>query len=90
MFCQRCKQNFIDEEYEKHVCTSITTKLQEIGLDYMLEPQKNEDFDDVYIGKGLNGILYRFVVCEHNPIHTNDGMTQFESEVVKNKFERSM
>jgi hypothetical protein len=79
---------FIDEEYDEHACSPLTTKLQEIGLDQMYGSCINEDNDLVYMAKGLNGIIYRLVQCTHNPPHTNTYPTSFDNFEIRQQYER--
>ena len=88
--CDRCCKTFIDEELETHLCTPITTKAQEIGIDYILDAELDENGDQIHIAKGLNGILYRLVECSHNPTHTNTYPTTFDSEEIRRRFDRTL
>ncbi len=87
--CERCKKQFIDEEIEDHVCSPMATKAQEIGIDYILKGEPNENGDLVHIAKGLNGIIYRLIECPHNPPHTNTYPTTFDSEEIRHRFDRT-
>lgn len=87
--CQRCKKQFIDEEFDSHECSPMATKAQEIGIDYMLEGEINENRDMEYIAKGLNGIIYRLVECHHNPTHTNADPTFFDSLEARRRLDRT-
>ena len=87
--CERCKKQFIDEELDSHFCTPKTTKAQEIGIDFILKGELNENGDTVHIAKGLNGILYRLVECPHNPTHTNTYPTTFDKEEIRRRFDRT-
>ena len=78
--CERCKKQFIEEEFENHFCSPRSTQVQEIGIDYIFKGETNENGDLVHIAKGLNGILYRLVECLHNPPHPNTDQTTFDSE----------
>ena len=89
VLCERCKKQFIDEELEDHLCDPITTNAQEIGIDYILDPELNENGDKIHIAKGLNGILYRLVECPHNPTHTNTYPTTFDNENIRRRFDRA-
>jgi hypothetical protein len=46
----------------KVLCIPISTKTQEIGIDYIFTGQKDQNGDSSH-AKGLNGILYRLVEC---------------------------
>lgn len=89
MDCERCKKSFIDEEFDQHLCTPIPKKIQELGIDYIFEGNINENGDQVYIAKGLNGIMYKLVQCSHNPTHTNLHPTTFDSEEIRRRFDRT-
>lgn len=89
MNCGRCKKEFIEEEFENHVCTPRATEIQEIGIDYILKGKTNENGDLVWMVKGLNGILYRLVECIHNPPHPNTDPTTFDSEKNRHKLYRT-
>lgn len=89
VYCERCKKQFIDEEFSSHFCDPITTNIQEIGIDYLLDSEIDEHGDQVHIAKGLNGILYRLVECSHNPSHTNTYPTTFDSEEIRRRFDRT-
>ncbi|HET8719831.1 MAG TPA: hypothetical protein VFM64_02420 [Candidatus Nitrosotenuis sp.] len=86
--CERCKKNFIDEEYPDHSCSPVTVGIQEIGLDAMYGHTINENNDKVYMAKGLSGFIYRFVVCKHSPSHTNVHSITFNNSDVRLRFER--
>ncbi|MHB8547423.1 MAG: hypothetical protein ACYDAJ_11720 [Nitrosotalea sp.] len=49
--CERCKKQFIDEELDDHFCTPKATKAQEIGIDFILKGELNENGDTVHIAK---------------------------------------
>ena len=87
--CERCRKSFIEEEYQDHVCSPITTRLQEIGFDKIFDSVTDENGDKVYMAIGLNGILYRLVMCQHNPTHTNTYPTTFDSEEIRRRFDRA-
>lgn len=88
--CERCKKTFIDEEFDEHLCTPVSTRTQEIGIDYIFEGEIDQNGDKVHIAKGLNGIIYRLVECSHNPTHTNTYPTTFDSETIRRRFDRTM
>lgn len=87
--CERCRKSFIQEEYHNHTCYPQTTKVQEIGIDRIFGSTTNGNGDQVYIAKGLNGIMYRLVQCSHNPTHTNLHPTTFDSEEIRRRFDRT-
>jgi len=87
--CERCKKTFIEEEINDHLCTPISTKTQEIGIDYIFKGEIDQNGDRIQIAKGLNGILYRLVECPHNPTHTNTYPTSFDKEEIRRRFDRT-
>lgn len=87
--CERCKKQFIDEEFYNHVCTPRATEVQEIGIDYLFKGETNENGDLVYMAKGLNGIIYRLVECLHNPPHPNTDPTNFSNENNRRRLHRT-
>ncbi len=90
MNCERCKKMFIDEEFNDYLCTPITTRTQEIGIDYIFKGQKDENGDIVHIAKALSGIIYRLVECPHNPPHVNTYPTTFDSQNINRRFDRTL
>ncbi len=87
--CERCRQSFIDEELDGHDCSPITIALQEIGIDRMYGFTTNKNGDKVHLAKGLNGIIYRFVECRHNPPHTSTDQTKFDNPETNRRFYRT-
>ncbi len=60
----------ISEEYEEHYCHPNFKDIQTIVIDYYFEsPNLDKNGDRVIIGKGLDGVLYHWVHCKHNPPH---------------------
>lgn len=78
--CDRCSKTLIIEEYEKHICTPILKSIQDIVVDYYYEGKKDELGHDTFFMKGLNGVFYRVVKCLHNPPHTINRPTKFDSD----------
>lgn len=87
--CERCRQSFIDEEFDEHDCSPILVAIQEIGIDRMCGTASNENGDKVHMVKGLNGILYRLVECHHNPPHTSTDQTKFDNPETNRRFYRT-
>lgn len=50
---------------------------------------KDRNNDQVFIFKGLNGIIYRFVKCTHNPSHTSADPTEFDSDDFRRRLDRT-
>jgi hypothetical protein len=69
--CSRCHQIIIAEQLSSHHCLIPTTGAETILLDWLDEDFTDENNDQVRLGKGLDGTLYSFVLCKHNPPHTN-------------------
>jgi hypothetical protein len=56
--CKRCNKNLIDEEFDSHLCSSITSGYKDIDIDYYIitkEPKMNRE---TILAKGLDGIMY--------------------------------
>ena len=87
--CVRCHKTVISEEFDRHDCTIITYKVQEIGITHWFEGKVDENGDKVLIAHGLNGILYRLVECDHNPPHPDTRQTVFDSEEIRHRFDRT-
>jgi|GEM_PF-3260046 len=87
--CDRCRKEFIIEEFEGHDCFIATHSVQEIGIDSWFEGKIDGNGDKVLIVNGLNGILYRLVQCRHNPPHPNIRQTVFDSTNNKRRFDRT-
>lgn len=83
--CERCLKTLLSEEFENHDCTIMTHNTQEIGISYWFEAKPDENGDQVLIAQGLNGILYRFVKCIHNPPHPNIRQTIFDKKSKNNR-----
>jgi len=89
--CERCMKSFIDEEFNSHLCTPITTRTQEIGIDYIFTTNETDhNGDKVHIAKALSGIIYRLVECNHNPPHVNTYPTTFDNENIRRRFDRTL
>jgi len=61
--CGRCRDTFIEEEYDKHACTPTLKDVQKIEFDYYYV-MKNGIGKETIVIKGMDGILYEFVRCE--------------------------
>jgi len=68
--CPRCHKFLIEEQRETHSCQISVGDVQEIVLDYMTDGCKDENGDIVKVAWGLDGILYRLILCKHNPPHS--------------------
>ena len=88
--CDRCGKQLLSEEFANHDCTIVTYTVQEIGIDDWFEGKLDENGDKVLIAHGLNGILYRFVQCFHNPPHPDTRPTVFDSDKIRRRFDRTL
>jgi hypothetical protein len=68
--CPRCHMTVIAEELTSHTCHIPTRNAETIYLDWLDEEFVNADDDRVRMAKGLNGTLYRIILCKHNPPHS--------------------
>lgn len=71
--CPRCRKFLIAEEYESHTCDFRDVPLKgckEIVLDHMTACGVDKSGDNVTLGWGIDGTLYRLIVCKHNPPHS--------------------
>ena len=87
--CRKCSKMFIFEEYNHHVCSVDFKGIKEIGIDYHFDGEKDENNDQVFIAKGLDGIIYRLVKCDHNHPHTSADPTIFDSEKNRRRIDRA-
>jgi hypothetical protein len=69
--CPRCHRVLIAEQVSSHYCCIPTSGAKTIFLDWLDEDFTDENDDQVRLGKGLDGTLYSFVLCKHNPPHSN-------------------
>jgi hypothetical protein len=61
--CTRCRQSFIHEEFEGHICTPHITKLeQDIEFDYYYLTTDNKR--ETIVIKAMDGTVYGFVKRE--------------------------
>jgi len=70
--CPRCGKFLIAEDYESHTCDFADIPIRghkEIRLDHMTDCGTDNNGDNIVLGWGLNGILYRFVICPHKEPH---------------------
>jgi hypothetical protein len=67
--CERCRKQFIQEEFSSHICSPYLRGVKEIIVNYSYTII-NQNGDKVTEALGLDdGISYRLVECKHNPIH---------------------
>jgi hypothetical protein len=70
--CPRCKKALIQEQLATHKC-SVEYRLrgyQEVFVDHVTDMGKNVDCDHVLSAWGLDGTLYKLVICKHRPPHS--------------------
>ncbi len=86
--CKRCSKNFIFEEYDEHICDINFKGIKEIGIDYHFEGGRDKNNDLVFMAKGLDGMIYRLVKCNHNPPHTSLEPIIFDRDLFRSKNNR--
>jgi hypothetical protein len=64
--CKRCRQTFIEEEFEKHTYTPTLTGVKNTEFDYYYFTKDQMSREMIMI-KGMDGILYGFVKREKKP-----------------------
>jgi hypothetical protein len=72
MRCTRCHRLLIAEEYATHNCDFRDIPLQDceqILVDHMTDCGADKNGDGVVLGWGLDGTLYRLIVCKHKEPH---------------------
>lgn len=70
--CPRCRQFLIAEEKKAHKCNfedMLVRGCEELVLDHITDLGQDRNGDHVHLAWALDGILYRLVVCKHNPPH---------------------
>jgi hypothetical protein len=67
--CPRCNKFLIAEQEKDHACDISVGNVREIVLDYMTDGMQDENGDVIRVGWGLDHVLYRLIVCRHNPPH---------------------
>jgi hypothetical protein len=65
----RCGKAMIEEEQYTHTCSVKVEAVQEILVDHCYTIGKDENDDTLFFALGLDGVLYRLVVCKHRPPH---------------------
>lgn len=71
--CPRCHKFMIAEQNETHVCDFMDLPLygcEELVLHRLTDSGEDKNGDHLYLAWGINGILYRLLVCKHNPSHS--------------------
>ena len=85
--CPRCNKFLIAEQKETHRCSVPIREVKEILLDWINDGVQNEDEDTVQVAMGLDGVLYRLILCKHNPPHTTK--RNFTCEQTKRGLDRT-
>lgn len=70
--CPRCNRFMVEEEWKTHKCNFEEIPLrgcEEIILDHLTDSGEDCNGDHVHLAWALNGMLYRLIVCKHNPPH---------------------
>jgi hypothetical protein len=69
--CPRCQAFITSEQLDSHAChIPIRRAADTIWLDSMTDGYIDMNGDFVVTAKGLDGTLYGFVICKHNPPHS--------------------
>jgi hypothetical protein len=71
--CPRCNKFMVAEEWDEHKCDFKDiplTDCKSIILDHITDFGQDKNGDHVYRAWALDGVLYRLVVCKHNPPHS--------------------
>ncbi len=67
--CPRCGLDLIAEEYNDHNCSQKIKDVIKMGIQFWYDGGKDDNDDNVLIVKGVDGILYRLVQCDHQIPH---------------------
>jgi hypothetical protein len=79
--CPHCHKFMIAEESKTHVCDKSKSDVsifsnrplvgcEELVLHRLTDSGEEKNGDHVYLAWGISGILYRLLVCRHNPPHS--------------------
>jgi hypothetical protein len=71
--CPRCNAFLVAEQQAAHVCDFRDVPIRsyrEVVLDHMTDCGTDKRGDGVKLGWGIDGTLYRFLICRHNPPHS--------------------
>jgi|SRR5208283_3632683 len=71
--CSRCGKFMIAEESRRHKCDFRDVPIrgcEEIVLDHLTDSGVDKNGDQLHLAWALNGMLYRLLVCKHNPPHS--------------------
>jgi len=71
--CPRCREFLVAEQQTSHVCDFRDVPIRacrEIVLDHMTDCGMDKNGDGVTLGWGIDGTLYRCLICKHNPPHS--------------------
>ncbi|MGD0177745.1 MAG: hypothetical protein ABSC50_13080, partial [Candidatus Bathyarchaeia archaeon] len=69
--CPRCKKFILAEQIKTHKCKVKLNGVKELYLDsWVMKDHTNDDGDSLMVAMGLDGYLYRLILCTHNPPHS--------------------
>jgi hypothetical protein len=67
--CARCGHFLIEEQSQTHRCEIQIKQVKEIVRDWITDGAQDPNDDTVKTGLGIDGILYRLILCKHSPPH---------------------
>jgi hypothetical protein len=69
--CPRCNTFVIAEQVHNHKCKVELKGVREVFLEsWVMHDHKDENDDSLSVAMGLDGYMYRLVLCAHNPPHS--------------------
>lgn len=87
--CPKCGQDLISEEFNAHHCKTPYLGIIELGVSFWYEGKLDKNGDKVIIAKGMDGLIYRWIHCTHNPPHPNLYPTSFDREKFRRRLDRA-
>jgi len=68
--CPNCGNFLIGEEVNSHTCKALKG-IQDLLIHHYYElSARDDEGHKVLIAKGLDGFLYRLIICKHKPPHS--------------------
>jgi hypothetical protein len=70
--CPRCGQFLVAEQKKAHKCNFADRPIEgceEIVLDRLSDAGEDKNGDHLHLAWGVDNMLYRLLVCKHNPPH---------------------
>jgi hypothetical protein len=61
-----------------------------LGIDYWFEEKKDQNGDTVFMVKGMDGIWYRLIYCQHDPPHPKTHPTIFNKDNFRRRLTRTL